>query len=78
MGAGQEGRFGARSDEPEARSEVRWGARRKEGVVVCLLRGAWLDLLACEKRAARRADCRWARGVLGWWRRGVKVAAGRD
>jgi hypothetical protein len=38
MDAGQEGRSGARSDEPEARSEVRCGARRKEGVVVRLLR----------------------------------------
>jgi hypothetical protein len=46
MDEGQEGRSGARSDEPEARSEVRWGARRKEGVVVRLLRGESLDLLA--------------------------------
>ncbi len=33
MEEGGEGRFSARSDEPEARSEVRWGARRKEGIV---------------------------------------------
>ena len=39
MDEGREGRCGARSDEPEARSEVRWSARRKEGVVLRLLRG---------------------------------------
>ena len=41
-------RSGARSDEPEARSEVRWSARRKEGVVLRLLRGEGLDALARE------------------------------
>jgi transposase-like protein len=46
-GAG-EGSSSARSDEPEARSEVRWSARRKEGVVMRLLRGESLDLLARE------------------------------
>ncbi|MCA1680212.1 MAG: hypothetical protein LC777_15295, partial [Actinobacteria bacterium] len=48
MEEGQQGRPGARSDEPEARSEVRWGVRRKEGVVLRLLRGESLDLLARE------------------------------
>jgi len=43
MEEGQEDRCGARSDEPEARSEVRWSARRKEGVVVRLLRASrWI------------------------------------
>ena len=41
-------RSGARSDEPEARSEVRWSARRKEEVVLRLLRGEGLDALARE------------------------------
>ena len=36
MEEGGEGRSGARSDEPEARSEVRWSARRKEEVVLRL------------------------------------------
>ncbi|MDX6718567.1 MAG: hypothetical protein QOJ63_821, partial [Solirubrobacteraceae bacterium] len=48
MDEGQVGRSGARSDEPQARSEVRWSARRKEGVVLRLLRGESLDLLARE------------------------------
>ena len=48
MEQGREGHSGARSDEPEARSEVRWSARRKEGVVMRLLRGESLDLLARE------------------------------
>ena len=59
MDAGQEGRCGARSDEPEARSDVRWGARRKEGVVVRLLRGESLDLLA-------RATGQPAGRIAGW------------
>ncbi len=51
---GKGSRSGARSDEPEARSEVRWSARRKEGVVMRLLRGESLDLLA-RRRASPRA-----------------------
>jgi hypothetical protein len=70
MDEGQEGRCGARSDEPEARSEVRWSARRKEGVVLRLLRGESLDLLAreCGQPAGRIAGWReefWAAGREG-------------
>jgi hypothetical protein len=38
---GLELRFGAPSGEPEASREVRWSARRKEQVVLRLLRGGW-------------------------------------
>ena len=48
MAGADEGFSSVRSDEPEARSEVRWSARRKEGVVLGLLRGESLDLLARE------------------------------
>ncbi len=48
MAEAQRGGSGARSDEPEASSEVRWSARRKEGVVLRVLRGEALDLLARE------------------------------
>src|SRR5439155_19599095 len=39
-------RSGAASGEPEASREVRWSARRKEQLVLRLLRGESLDLLA--------------------------------
>src|SRR5438876_1147698 len=48
MEAVEERRSGARSGEPEASREVRWSARRKEQVVLRLLRGESLDLLARE------------------------------
>jgi len=41
-------RSGAASEEPEASREVRWSTRRKEQVVLRLLRGESLDLLARE------------------------------
>jgi transposase len=63
------GRSGAPSDEPEARSEVRWSARRKEGVVLRLLRGESLDSLARE--------CRQPAGRIAGWRDEF-LAAGRE
>jgi len=42
---GQGPRSSALSGEPEARREVRWSARRKEEVILRLLRGESLDLL---------------------------------
>ena len=69
MDAGREGRSGARSDEPEARSEVRWSARRKEQVVLRLLRGELLDLLARETGQP-------AGRISGW--RDEFLAAGRE
>ena len=69
MDAGREGRSGARSDEPEARSEVRRSARRKEQVVLRLLRGELLDLLARETGQP-------AGRISGW--RDEFLAAGRE
>lgn len=69
MDLGEEGRSSARSDEPEARSEVRWSARRKEGVVLRLLRGESLDLLARESGQP-------AGRISGW--RDEFLAAGRE
>src|SRR2546425_13057643 len=48
MEAVEEPRSGVPSGEPEASREVRWSARRKEQVVLRLLRGESLDLLARE------------------------------
>jgi hypothetical protein len=44
----EEPRSGGSSGESEASREVRWRARRKEQVVLRLLRGESLDLLARE------------------------------
>ena len=64
-----QGRSSARSEEPEARSEVRWSVRRKEGVVLRLLRGESLDLLARETGQP-------AGRISGW--REEFVLAGRE
>ncbi len=67
-----EGRSGARSDEPEARSEVRWSARRKEGVVMRLLRGESLDLLAREAGQPAGRIAAWREEFLTAGREGLK------
>ena len=54
---------------PEGGREVRWSARRKEGVVLRLLRGESLDALARE--------CRVAAGTISSWREEFLVA-GRE
>jgi transposase len=72
MEEGREGRSGARSDEPEARSEVRWSARRKEGVVVRLLRGESLDLLARETGCPAGRIAGWREEFLAGGREGLK------
>ena len=72
MDEGQVGRCGARSDEPQARSEVRWSARRKEGVVVRLLRGESLDLLARETGQPTGRIAGWREEFLAGGREGLK------
>jgi hypothetical protein len=69
---GQEGGSSARSDEPEARSEVRWSARRKEGVVLRLLRGESLDLLARETGQPAGRISAWREEFLDAGREGLK------
>ena len=72
MDAGKGLRSGARSDEPEARSEVRWSARRKQGVVLRLLRGESLDLLARESGQPAGRISGWRDGFLAAGREGLK------
>lgn len=72
MDGGKEGRSSARSDEPEARSEVRWSARRKEGVVMRLLRGESLDLLARESGQPAGRISGWREEFLAAGREGLK------
>src|SRR3954453_23940565 len=71
--AGMDGSEGSRSGAPDGRpeggGEVRWSARRKEGVVLRLLRGESLDGLARE--------CRVPAGTISGWREEV-LAAGRE
>jgi transposase len=66
-------RSGARSDEPEARSEVRWSARRKEGVVLRLLRGEGLDALARETGQPAGRIAAWREEFLAAGREGLKA-----
>jgi transposase len=73
MEEAREGRSGARSDELEARSEVRWSARRKEGVVMRLLRGESLDLLARETGQPAGRISAWREGFLAAGREGLKA-----
>ncbi len=73
MGEGQGSRSSARSDEPEARSEVRWSARRKEAVVMRLLRGESLDLLARETGQPAGRISGWREDFLGAGRDGLKA-----
>jgi len=67
-----QGRSSARSDEPEARREVRWSARRKEGVVMRLLRGESLDLLARETGQPAGRVAAWREEFLAAGREGLK------
>jgi transposase len=72
MEEGGEGRSSGRSDEPEAGSEVRWSARRKEGVVLRLLRGESLDLLARETGQPAGRISTWREEFLAAGREGLK------
>jgi hypothetical protein len=73
MAGAEEGCSSARSDEPEARNEVRWSARRKEGVVMRLLRGESLDLLARETGQPAGRISAWRNEFLAGGREGLKV-----
>src|SRR5215204_413945 len=59
----------AGSGEPKATRELRWSARRKEGVVLRLLRGESLDALARETGQPA--------GKISGWREEF-IAAGRE
>ena len=68
-GEPERSRSGAADGRPEGGREVRWSARRKEEVVLRLLRGESLDLLARETGQAA--------GVISGWREEF-LAAGRE
>ncbi len=72
MEAAEKPRFGAPSGEPEASREVRWSARRKELVVLRLLRGESLDLLARETGQPAGRIAGWREGFLEAGREGLK------
>ena len=52
--------------------ETRWSARRKEGVVMRLLRGESLDLLAREARQPAGQIAKWREEFLAAGRQGLK------
>jgi len=76
MAGADEGSSSVRSDEPEARNEVRWSARRKEGVVMRLLRGESLDLLARETGQPAGRIAGWREEFLAAGREGLKSRPG--
>jgi transposase len=65
-------RSGVPSGEPEASREVRWSARRKEQVVLRLLRGESLDLLAREVGQPAGRIAAWREEFLAAGREGLK------
>ena len=69
VGRKERSRSGAPDGRPEGGREVRWSARRKEEVVLRLLRGEGLDALARETGQAA--------GTISGWREEF-LAAGRD
>jgi transposase len=65
-------RSGVPSGEPEVSREVRWSARRKEQVVLRLLRGESLDLLARETGQPAGRIAGWREEFLEAGREGLK------
>ena len=66
-------RSGTPDGRPEGGREVRWSARRKEEVVLRLLRGEGLDALARETGQAAGAISRWREDFLAAAREGLKT-----
>src|SRR5512143_1642118 len=71
-GEPERSRSGAASGRPEGGREVRWSARRKEEVVLRLLRGESLDALARETGQAAGTLSRWREDFLAAGREGLK------
>ena|SRR5512144_2556244 len=63
---------GAPDGRPEGGREVRWSARRKEEVVLRLLRGEGLDALARETGQAAGTISSWREEFLAAGREGLK------
>ena len=66
-------RSGAPSGRPEGGREVRWSARRKEQVVLRLLRGESLDALARETGQAAGTIAGWREDFLQAGHEGLKT-----
>jgi transposase len=71
-GEGRSGRSGAPDGRPEGGREVRWSARRKQDVVVRLLRGESLDALARETGQAAGMISAWREAFLEAGQEGLK------
>jgi hypothetical protein len=71
-GEGRSGRSGAPDGRPEGGREVRWSARRKEEVVLRLLRGEGLDALARETGQPAGRISAWREEFLAAGREGLK------
>src|SRR3982750_2622554 len=65
-------RFSAPDGRPKGGREVRWSARRKEEVVLRLLRGESLDALARETGQAAGTISAWREEFLAAGREGLK------
>ncbi len=65
-------RFGAPDGRPKGGREVRWSARRKEEVVLRLLRGESLDALARQTGQAAGTISSWREEFLAAGREGLK------
>src|SRR4051794_18184327 len=71
-GEGERSRSGAPDGRPEGGREVRWSARRKEELVLRLLRGESLDALAREAGQAAGTISGWREEFLAAGREGLK------
>ena len=71
-GETERSRSGAPDGRPEGGREVRWSARRKEEVVLRLLRGEGLDALARETGQAVGTISRWREEFLAAGREGLR------
>src|SRR3954467_13108313 len=71
-GEPERSRSGAPDGRPEGGREVRWSARRKEELVLRLLRGASLDALAREAGQAAGTISGWREEFLAAGREGLK------
>jgi transposase len=72
MGGSEGPGCGAPDGRPEGEREVRWSARRKEEVVLRLLRGEGLDALARETGQPAGRISAWREGFLAAGREGLK------
>ena len=72
VGEAERFRSGAPDGRPEGGREVRWSARRKEEVVLRLMRGEGLDALARETGQAAGTISAWREAFLAGGAEGLK------